>query len=110
MPAVFLGARQKAAARLCSWNRAERPRHPTIRIRVFAASQQTSRPSATGPFASSPAANGARRFRPEFQRLLGDAKARKLNAVVCEALDRLGRELADIASLEVEVDPLLWTP
>ncbi|PWS36803.1 resolvase [Falsiroseomonas bella] len=45
------------------------------------------------------AVSGASRFRPEFQRLLGDARARKFDVVVCEALDRLGRKLADIAEL-----------
>jgi DNA invertase Pin-like site-specific DNA recombinase len=46
------------------------------------------------------AVSGASRHgRPGFQRLLQDAKARKFDVVVCEALDRLGRKLADIAEL-----------
>ena len=45
------------------------------------------------------ALSGASRHRPEFQRLVRDAKARKFDVVVCEALDRLGRNLADIAEL-----------
>ncbi|MBX9875422.1 MAG: recombinase family protein, partial [Beijerinckiaceae bacterium] len=44
------------------------------------------------------AVSGASRHgRPEFQRLLGDAKARRFDVVLCEALDRLGRKLADVA-------------
>lgn len=41
--------------------------------------------------------SGASRFRPEFQRLLSDAKARRFDVVLSETLDRLGRKLADIA-------------
>src|SRR5690349_14532928 len=43
------------------------------------------------------AISGASRFRPEFQRLLGDAEARRFDVILCEALDRLGRRLSDIA-------------
>lgn len=43
--------------------------------------------------------SGASRFRLEFQRLLTDARGRRFDVVVCEALDRLGRKLADIAEL-----------
>ncbi len=43
------------------------------------------------------AISGASRFRPEFQRLAADAKARRFDVVLCEALDRLGRKLADVA-------------
>lgn len=49
------------------------------------------------------AVSGASRFRPEFQRLLRDAKARRFDVVVCEALDRLGRKLADISDFHDEV-------
>ncbi len=45
------------------------------------------------------AISGASRFRPEFQRLLHEAKARKFDVVLCEALDRMGRKLADIADM-----------
>jgi len=47
--------------------------------------------------------SGASRFRPEFQRLLRDGKARRFDVVVCEALDRLGRKLADIAEFHDQV-------
>lgn len=50
------------------------------------------------------AVSGASRFRPEFQRLLANAKAHKFDVVVCEALDRLGRKLADIAELFDQAD------
>jgi site-specific DNA recombinase len=49
------------------------------------------------------AISGASRFRPEFQRLLRDAKARRFDVVLCEALDRLGRKLADIAEFHDQV-------
>jgi len=45
------------------------------------------------------AISGASRFWPEYQRLLRDAAARKFDIVLCEALDRLARRLADISSL-----------
>ena len=45
------------------------------------------------------AISGASKHRPEFQRLVADAKARRFDVVVCEALDRLGRKLADVAEL-----------
>ena len=43
------------------------------------------------------AMSGASRFRPGFQKLLLDAKAGAFDVVVCEAIDRLGRKLADVA-------------
>ena len=39
------------------------------------------------------------RLRPGFQQLLRDAEARRFDVVVCEAIDRLGRKLADVADL-----------
>lgn len=45
------------------------------------------------------AMSGASRFRADFQRLLQDAKGRKFDVVLCEALDRMGRKLADIAEM-----------
>lgn len=43
------------------------------------------------------AMSGSSAFRPGFQRLLADAEARRFDVVVCEAIDRLGRNLADVA-------------
>ena len=40
------------------------------------------------------ALSGASKHRPDFQRLVRDAKARRFDVVVCESLDRLGRKLA----------------
>ena len=37
--------------------------------------------------------------RPESQRLLADAEARKFDVIVCEAINRLGRRLADVADV-----------
>jgi site-specific DNA recombinase len=48
---------------------------------------------------SDAAMSGASRFRPGYQKLLADAERRLFDVVVCEALDRLGRKLADIADL-----------
>src|SRR6266404_7186778 len=45
------------------------------------------------------AISGASRNRPEYQQLLADADRDRFDVVVCEALDRLGRKLADIADL-----------
>ena len=45
------------------------------------------------------AVSGASKFRPEFQRLIVQAKDGRFDVVLCEALDRLGRKLADIAAL-----------
>ena len=45
------------------------------------------------------AVSGASRFRPNYQRLLVDLDGGIFDVVVVEALDRLGRKLADIADL-----------
>ena len=44
-------------------------------------------------------ASGASAFRSGYQQLIVDAGRRSFEIVVCEALDRLGRKLADVASL-----------
>ena len=48
---------------------------------------------------SDAAASGASRFRPGYQRLLSALDRGIFDVVVVEALDRLGRKLADIADL-----------
>jgi site-specific DNA recombinase len=45
------------------------------------------------------AQSGASRFRPQYQQMMADAEQKKFDVLVCEALDRLGRKLADIADL-----------
>ena len=45
------------------------------------------------------AISGASRHRPGYLNLLADAEAGKFDVLVCEAVDRLGRNLADVASL-----------
>ena len=49
---------------------------------------------------SDAAISGASRFRPAFQKLLVDASRKHFDIVVCEAIDRLGRRLADTADLQ----------
>ena len=44
------------------------------------------------------ALSGASRFRPQYQRLLNDLDRGIFDAVVVEALDRLGRRLSDVAT------------
>ena len=46
------------------------------------------------------AISGASRFRPAFQNLLNDASRKVFDIVLCEAVDRLGRRLADTADLQ----------
>ena len=46
------------------------------------------------------AISGASRFRPGFQKLLNDAGSSRFDIVICEAIDRLGRRLADTADLQ----------
>lgn len=46
-----------------------------------------------------PATSGSSAFRPGFQRLRADANARRFDVVVTEAIDRLSRNLADVARL-----------
>ena len=46
------------------------------------------------------AISGASRHRPSFQSMLSDARLKKFDIVVCEAVDRLGRRLADTADLQ----------
>ena len=45
------------------------------------------------------AVSGASRFRAGLARLMTDAEGSKFDFVVCEAIDRLGRKLADVADL-----------
>ncbi len=45
------------------------------------------------------AISGASRFRPAFQQLRLDAERGAFDVIVCEALDRIGRKLADVAEL-----------
>jgi site-specific DNA recombinase len=45
------------------------------------------------------AMSGASRFRPAYQKLLVELEAGTFDVVVVEALDRLGRKLADVADL-----------
>jgi site-specific DNA recombinase len=45
------------------------------------------------------AISGASKFRPEYQQMIIDAESGDFDILVCEALDRLGRKLADIADL-----------
>ena len=56
--------------------------------------------------------SGASTFRPGYQRLLKDASAGVLDIVVAESLDRLSRDLADVATLYKHLSFLgvrLWT-
>ncbi len=46
------------------------------------------------------AISGASRFRPGFQKLVTDAAKNQFDIVICEAIDRLGRRLADTADLQ----------
>ena len=45
------------------------------------------------------ALSGASRFRSAFQQMQVDAEGRRFDLIVAEALDRLGRKLADVADL-----------
>jgi DNA invertase Pin-like site-specific DNA recombinase len=45
------------------------------------------------------AQSGASRFRPQYQQMVTEAERKQFDVLVCEALDRLGRKLADIADL-----------
>ena len=45
------------------------------------------------------AVSGASRFRPGLTRLMTDAESGRFDVVVCEAVDRLGRKLSDVADL-----------
>jgi len=45
------------------------------------------------------AISGSSAMRPGYQNLLIDAEAKKFDIILCEALDRIGRRLADVADL-----------
>ncbi len=49
---------------------------------------------------SDAALSGASRYRPSYQSLIADARKSQFDIVVCEAVDRLGRRLADTADLQ----------
>jgi site-specific DNA recombinase len=54
---------------------------------------------ATAATYSDAAMSGASRFRPGYQQLLADLGCGLFDRIVVEALDRLGRKLADVADL-----------
>ena len=59
-----------------------------------------------------PAISGASTFRPGYQKLLLDASTSAIDVVVAESLDRLSRDLADVATLFKHLSFLgvgLWT-
>ena len=59
-----------------------------------------------------PGISGASTFRPGYQKLLQDATAGAIDVVVAESLDRLSRDLADVATLYKHLSYLdirLWT-
>jgi DNA invertase Pin-like site-specific DNA recombinase len=45
------------------------------------------------------AISGASKNRPEYQQMIADADRRSFDVIVCEALDRIGRKLSDVAEL-----------
>ena len=52
------------------------------------------------------AISGASRFRPGLQQLRCDAERGAFDVIVCEALDRIGRKLADVAELHDHIRQL----
>lgn len=48
--------------------------------------------------------SGKNTERPQFKRMLKDAKAKKFNTLICYRLDRISRNIADFASLIVELE------
>ena len=44
------------------------------------------------------ARSGADKMRPGFQQMLADARAGRFDVLVCEAIDRLGRNLSDVSA------------
>ena len=54
--------------------------------------------SFSGPYADR-ALSGASDQRPGYQQMLADAELGLFDVIVCEALDRLGRRLSDVARL-----------
>jgi DNA invertase Pin-like site-specific DNA recombinase len=49
------------------------------------------------------AISGASRHSPQFQQMIADAEAGRFDVIVCEALDRIGRKLSDVADLHDRV-------
>src|SRR5688500_4194697 len=45
------------------------------------------------------AMSGASRHRPGYQQMIADAEHGAFDVIVCEALDRIGRKLSDVAEL-----------
>ena len=53
---------------------------------------------------SDAAESGANKFRPGFNQMLADARRSRFDVVLCESLDRLGRNLADVAGVHDELN------
>jgi hypothetical protein len=51
------------------------------------------------------ALSGASRFRPGYQQMVADAEAKRFDIIVVEALDRLGRKLADVSRRPARQNP-----
>jgi len=45
------------------------------------------------------AVSGASRHRVQYQQMIADAEQGEFDVIVCEALDRIGRKLSDVADL-----------
>lgn len=50
------------------------------------------------------ALSGASERRPEYQRMIADAEVGSFDVIVCEALDRLGRRLSEVARLHDQLE------
>lgn len=44
--------------------------------------------------------------RPEFKKMMAEARAKKFSAIVCYRLDRISRNIGDFAKLIEELDGL----
>ena len=93
---VMASIRAVAYARFSSENQREASIEDQVEVcRRYAERQGW----AIGAVYSDRAASGASTIgRPGFLRMLADAEAGRFDVVVCEAIDRLGRKLSDVAS------------
>ena len=86
-------------ARVSKSDESQDPENQLIRLRQYAQERQW---EAVGEYVDR--ASGADAFRPELDRMMADARARRYSLVLCVKVDRLARSVPNLYALLSELD------